>query len=400
MTVVAVAGALANKWGNGGEAWIRTSWVRGLAHLGVDAWLVEEIDATTCTDDHGRPCEPADSIQVAWFGTMARHFGLESRAALWLRTGQSGRTGQTGQLGRTGRAPGEVLWGDQATPSLLADTTDVVLNVGGHLDARALAPRARAVYVDIDPGWSQSWLASDPAGRSGHDAFYSVAVHLGRPGCSLDTVGLDWRPIRQPVVLADWPNVPLRADARFTTVATWRHPFGSPEGMTGPNVLKHHEFRRIIDLPTRSPETHELALRIDAADAGDRRRLEEHGWLVQDAADVAGTPDAFRDYIQGSRAELSAAQGIYVHSRSGWFSDRSVRYLASGRPVVVQDTGLAECYPVGEGLLPFCDVDDILLAEAALARDYEAHAQAARDIAQRFFDADVVLSRLLDEVAA
>ncbi|HEY4927756.1 MAG TPA: hypothetical protein VIH95_01295 [Acidimicrobiales bacterium] len=397
MTVIAVAGALANKWGNGGEAWIRTSWVRGLARLGVDAWLVEEIDAATCTDDDGRPCEPADSTQVAWFGAMARRFALEDRAVLRLRTG---RDGQAGHVGPTGRIPGDVLWGDRAAPALMADTADVVLNVGGHLDVRLLAPRAHAVFVDIDPGWSQSWLASDPAGRSGHDAFYSVAVHLGRPGCSLDTAGLDWRPIRQPVVLEDWPMVPLPDDARFTTVATWRHPFGSPAGVTGPNVLKHHEFRKIVDLPTRSPESHELALRIDAADDGDRRRLEAHGWLVRDAGDVAGTPDTFRDYVQGSRAELSAAQGIYVHSRSGWFSDRSVRYLASGRPVVVQDTGLAECYPVGEGLLPFDDVDDILAAEASLARDYGAHAQAARDIAERFFDADVVLSRLLDEVAA
>ena len=116
MTVVAVAGALANKSGNGGEAWIRTSWVRGLARLGVDAWLVEEIDAATCTDNQGRSCEPAESIQVAWFGIMARRFGLEARAALWLRTGQSGQTGETGgsfgrtgPLGKTGRAPSPPL---------------------------------------------------------------------------------------------------------------------------------------------------------------------------------------------------------------------------------------------------------------------------------------------------
>jgi len=170
---------------------------------------------------------------------------------------------------------------------------------------------------------------------------------------------------------------------------TWRgHTFG----------LKLHEFRKFIDLPAQSGATFELALDIHPADEGDAGLLREHGWHLVDPTKVASTPTAFREYVQGSGAEFSVAQGIYVETGSGWFSDRTTRYLASGKPALVQDTGFSHNLPTGEGLLSFRTVEEAVEGAERIAADYEAHSEAARAIAEECFDSDRVLGRLLEEI--
>lgn len=378
MTTAVVGGALANKAGYGGEAWIRMSWVMGLRRLGIDAWLVEDLDSATCTDRLGAPAAARDSYNVAYFDEVVTAFGLTERAVLRIDGGTETYGAGAGAL------------------AALADDAELVINIGGHLPAEVLFPRAQRVYVDIDPGWTQFWHTSGDAGArlEGHHAFYTIAENLGTRRCPIPTGGLVWNPIRQPVVLADWPVVPGPGPGRFTTVATWRNPFGPIDGLGA----KHHEFRRFVELPRTSPATYELALRIDPGDAADRCLLTANGWQVVDAATVARTPASFQAYVQGSSAEFSAAQGVYAHTRSGWFSDRSLRYLASGRPVLVQDTDLADHLPVGDGLVTFASVAEARAGAARIDADYDGHAAAARAIAERYFDSDVVLSRLLDEV--
>lgn len=380
MTTAVVGGALANKAGYGGEAWIRMSWVLGLRGLGIDAWLVEDLDSATCIDRLGAPAAARDSYNVAYFDDVVATFGLTERAVLRVDGGTETFGAGAGAL------------------AALAEKAELVINIGGHLPAAVLFPRARRVYVDIDPGWTQWWHASgNPGARlEGHHAYYTIAENIGTPRCPIPTGELGWRTIRQPVVLADWPVTPGPGPGRFTTVATWRNPFG-PVG-DGALGAKHHEFRRFVDLARTSAAIHELALRIDPGDRADRRLLAASGWHVVDAAEVVRTPADFRAYVQGSGAEFSPAQGVYAHTASGWFSDRSLRYLASGRPVLVQDTGLGAHYPVGEGLVTFESLADARDGEARIEADYAAHAAAARAIAERYFDSDLVLGRLLDEM--
>jgi len=379
MTTAVVGGALANKAGYGGEAWIRMSWVMGLRRLGIDAWLVEDLASATCTDRDGAPAAARDSYNRAYFEDVVATFGITERAVLRVDAGA-----ETYGAGAAGLAA-------------LADDAELLINIGGHLPTE-LFPRAKRVYIDIDPGWTQFWHDSrDPGARlGGHDAFYTIAENLGTSRCPIPTGGLAWRTIRQPVVLADWPVTPGPGPGRFTTVATWRNPFG-PIG-DGTLGAKHHEFRRFVELARGSGTAHELALRIDPSDGADRKLLAANGWLVVDAAEVARTPADFQAYVQGSGAEFSPAQGVYAHTTSGWFSDRSVRYLVSGRPVLVQDTGLADHLPVGEGLVTFASLAEARAGEARIEADYPAHAEAARAIAERYFDSDVVLGRLLEEV--
>jgi hypothetical protein len=213
------------------------------------------------------------------------------------------------------------------------------------------------------------------------------------------TCGIEWLTVRQPVVLGDWPVVETPQTDRFTTIASWRGPF-APIVYDGQTYrLKAHEFRKFIDIPRRWPRTFEIALDIHPTDGADLVALREHGWRIVDPRVVASDLDSFRAYVQGSGAEFSVAQEIYVATCSGWFSDRTTRYLASGKPVLVQDTGFSRNLPVGEGLIAFRSQDEAVRGAKDIVARYPAHAAAARRIAEEHFAAKVVLARFCEQAA-
>jgi hypothetical protein len=343
VTVVAVAGALASKAGNGGEAWVRLSYALGFRRLGCGVRLIEEAhDATPSALDYAR--------------ATAERFGLEYTAA---ETAEGG---------------------------------DLLVNISGNVRSKTVRRRfPRTAFVDIDPGFTQFWHRQGIERIHRHDVYLTIGQNIGQGGCPIPTCGIAWRHTRPPVVLDEWPVADGAFD-RFTTVSTWRSPFGPIESYG----LKHHQWRTFLHLPFQTGLEFEAALRIDPADAADHNALDAQGWRLVDP-EVAGEPDGFRAYVQGSGAEFSVAQGIYVETRSGWFSDRSTRYLASGRPVLVQDTGFSQHVPVGEGLLAFTTPDEAAAAAHAIVDDYDRHARSARAVAEEHFDSDKVLAQLLEQ---
>lgn len=375
MAVAIVAGALANKPASGGEAWVRLSWVLGLRRLGWDAWLVERLPS-------------ADPAAIAYFESVVDRFGLGAKAAL---------------LG----AGGEGLFGpDEAAIVDLAADAEVLFDVSGHLGGGRIADGAGArAYVDLDPGFTQAWHA-DPSLEfdvTGYDRYFTVGQNIGAPGCPVPTGGIEWVPTLPPVLLDEWPAAPPPTlPPTFTTVATWRSPFGALVVDGREMSLKHHQFRRFAELPERIGGVQlELALDIHPGDAPDLELLREHGWKLVDPREAAGTPDAFRNYVLRSAAEFSVAQGVYVEAATGWFSDRTAAYLASGRPAVVQDTGCGALFrPIGTQTRPapvsFDDLDAAVAGIEAVRDDYEEHATAARGFAERHLDSDRVLSRVLE----
>jgi len=381
MTTVVVAGSLANKVGNGGEAWVRLSWVLGLARLGFDVVFLEEISSATCVDSRGQPAPFRQSANLSWFVQVTTRFGLVEGSALVLDGGSDVHGLTREQL--LGRLDGAAL----------------LVNISGHVRTPLLLSRpGRRAYVDIDPGFTQMWHASGDLGAQleTHDVHFTIGENIGTPSCSIPTGGLTWIPTRQPVVLDYWPSCPSPGLERFTTVASWRGGYG-PVTCNGTTFgLKVHEFRRIIDLPSSAAQTFEVALDIHPADAVDRIRLVQNGWRVTDPAAAAGEPLRFRRYVQGSDAELSPAQGVYVQTSSGWFSDRTTRYLASGKPALVQDTGFGRNLPVGDGLLSFTTLDEALTGVAAMADNYAHHATAARQVAEEHFASERVLAAFCD----
>jgi hypothetical protein len=383
VAIAIVAGAVANKPLNGGESWVRLSWLLGLRRLGFDVCFVELLDTATCIDDAGRPAAFASSANLAQFERAVDEFALQGAVALLDARGERLYGLDTDELGER-----------------FADA-EVLFDLSGHLGELDLARRARRrVYVDLDPGFTQAWHADPALGftLAGYDHYVTVALNLGTPVCAIPTAGLQWIPTLPPVVLEQWRSEPAALDPyRFTTVASWRSPHGSIE-LDGRTLgLKHHEMRRLLELPQRvAGAQFELALDIHPADAADREALEAHGWEIVAPRRVAGTARAFREYVRGSSAEISAAQPAYVETASGWFSDRTAAYLAAGRPALVQDTGIGASLPLGEGLLTFSSPREAADGARRILADPLAHAEAARALAERHLDSDLVLGRLLD----
>lgn len=367
MASIVVAGALAAKPGNGGEAWVRLSWVLGLRRLGFDVWLLEEADAETV------------GVGRAFFERTTADAGLGERALLLV----------------TGEAEGR----EQAAE--LAGEATALVNISGNLrDPELLARFARRAYVDLDPGFTQIWQAQGQLGDqlSRHDRHFSVGLNLGGADCEVPADGFEWVPLPPPVLLDAWNPLEERAFDRFTTVATWRNALGGLEHGGRTYTLKHHQLRRFAELPQRSGLPFEIALDVHPAEAEEAERMRRLGWSVVDPAAVAAEPSGFRDYVRGSGAELSVTQGVYAETRSGWISDRSAHYLAAGRPAVVQETGLPPAYRPGAGLLTFADPAGAAEAATDVVADYDRHAAAARAFAAATFDSDRVLGRMLEEL--
>jgi hypothetical protein len=382
MPVAIVSGALANKPFNGGEAWVRLSWALGLRRLGFDVCFVEQLSSDDCVDGRGEPAGFAASANRAFFDAVVRDFGLEGQAGLLCDGGRE--SSGLGLAEIRERAAG----------------ADLLVNVSGHLTIGEIiaGPRTR-LYLDLDPGFTQAWHADPGLGFeiAGHDHYATVGLNVGRPGCLIPDCGIRWIPTLPPVLLEEWPVAPLPAGPpRFATVASWRSPYGQLELDGRTMGLKHHQFRRLIELPERAGGARfELALEIHPGDDADRQALEEHGWAIAAPRSVAATPQAFRDYVSASAAEFSVAQGVYAESGSGWFSDRTAAYLASGRPVLVQDTAIGAELTPGEGMLTFSTLEEAVTGAERITANLPANAAAARRFAEQHLDSDLVIGGLL-----
>ncbi|MDQ3587811.1 MAG: hypothetical protein M3350_10570 [Actinomycetota bacterium] len=380
MTTIFVSGAVANKHRHGGSVWVRMSWAEGLRDLGFDVVFVEQIDETACVDEQGRPAAFEDSENARVFEAAMAEFGFAGSAALICPQGERIRGMARDEL--MGRAEG----------------AELLVNISGHLRWAPLVRRIqRRAYIDLDPGFTQIWHAGagDAAGLEGHELHFTVGENVGTERCVLPTGDIEWRPIRQPVVLDRWPVAGGDPAPGFTTVASWRGAYGRAAWKGRTYGLKAHEFRRFLELPRVTGLDFDVALDIHPDDRADIEALEVHGWRLVDTASVASTR-GFQRFVQSSSAEFSAAQGIYVETESGWFSDRTVRYLASGRPALVQDTGLGDRLPVGEGLLVFGTLEEAAQRAREIADDLPRHRAAARRIAEEHFAAERSLAPLLE----
>jgi hypothetical protein len=365
---ILLSGMVAGDPHQGGATWAVLQYFHGLRDLGHDVALVEPL--------RGRP----DPAVVEYF----RSLGLpEQRAALLL-----------GSSRETVGMPYEEIVG-------FARGADLLINISGMLkDERVLEAVSVRAFLDLDPGFNQVWeLTGEGMGFDRHTHFVSVGQLLGRPGCRVPTCGRDWIATLPPVVLDCWPVAGGPASEAFTTIGHWRS-YGSIAYEGVDYGQRAHSLRRFFELPGRVSAPLELALGIHPDEKDDLAALRSNGWRLADPARVAGSPDAYAGYVRSSYAELGVAKSGYVESHSGWFSDRSACYLASGRPVVAQATGFEEVLPAGEGLLQFSTVDEAVAAIEAVRAEPELHRRRARELAGERFDARTVLSRLLIELAS
>lgn len=365
---VLVSGMVAGEPGQGGAAWAVLQYLLGLRRLGHEVVLAE-------------PVERIEPASLAYLEALAAEFGLDQVALL-------AADGESAPL------PRERLLA-------LAGDAGLLLNVSGMLaDPALLEPIPVRAYLDLDPFFNQHWHLQGADMRfAGHTHFVTVATAIGQPGCEVPTLGLEWTTTLPPVVLERWPRASEAPTLPFTTVGHWRS-YGPIEHEGRRYGLRAHALRELIELPERASVELALALAIHPDEREDLKALARHGWRLLDPAEVAATPARYREFVRASAGELGVAKEGYVRSRSGWFSDRSACYLASGRPVIAADTGFGGALPTGAGLFAFADAEEAAAALESVRASPAEHAGAAREIAEELLDSDRVLTRLLEALGA
>lgn len=402
---IIVTGLIAQHPLFGGVAWDYLQYALGLARLGHDVYYLEDSGQWPYNLDGGasghdwvaRDC----TANVSYLHNVMSRFGLGNKWAY--------------------RFPLTSQWFGLSDKERLAvlDSAELLINVSGTLEYPENYRQVRRLaYIDSDPVFNQIKLARcDTKFRKQvdfHDVHFSFGECLSE---AVPTTGHHWRATRQPIVLSEWrPSTPHR-DV-FTTVMNWTS--YKPLTYAGQTYgQKDAEFTRFLDLPSQvSPAVLEVALsktqhvnwQTDTgtlppsvrAWAQRKKRWTPHdlltytGWHLVEPMEVCPDLESYRRYIESSKAEWSIAKNGYVLGQPGWFSCRSACYLAAGRPVVVQETGFSATLPVGEGLLPFTTMEEAVAAIHEVIGDYARHAQAARAIAEAYFDSAIVLSRLIE----
>jgi hypothetical protein len=386
-----------------GVAWQVLHYLEGFRRLGFDVYYVEDTNTwpynpelNTVTDN----C--AYSLNI--IGNVMASFGFADRWA--YRSETHG-----------------VQWfglSDSRVSGLLK-RADVLINLTGSTVLRDEHLRVPIrIYLETDPVLPQIEIAKgnpsyvDMLGA--HTHHLTFGENFGAPDCGVPVERFYYFSTRQPVVL-DWWRSPTDASesavnsatGRFTTIANWRQS-GKDVVWNGERYTwsKHHEFLKFIDLPRRTTQTMELALALKSGRAAENHWwtglndeeteavscLTAHGWRVINAMSFSKDILAYRDYIWCSRGEFTVAKDQNVRLRSSWFSDRSACYLAAGRPVITQDTGFGKFIPVGEGLFAFTTLDEILAALQSINSNYQKHSQTARAVAEEYFAAEKVLTKL------
>jgi hypothetical protein len=365
-----------------GIAWQAIHYLLGLERLGYTAWYIEDGGANPF-DPRANSVAMACDYNVAYLRQVMERHGFARRWAYW-------------------DAINDVYYGlPRQRVHALYREADGLINLCGaaRLREEHLACPVR-VMIDTDPVYEQiKYAMADQESRAyldAHTHFFTYGENLGAADCPVPLSGVDWRPTRPPVDPALWPE-PHDAPACFTTIGTWQNK-GKNIEFGGSRYVwsKHVNFLQYLDLPRRRPAD---CFRMAMLPPDDRvgAAVTAGGWSLIDPRPISADMMRYRDFIAGSRAEFTVAKDIYVRPNSGWFSDRSVCYLAAGRPVVTMRTGFGKFYPVGRGLFEYSGRAEALAAIDAIAADYRGHSRAARELAREYFAPDRVLNPLLAE---
>ncbi len=362
----------------GGHFWVYMQYVQGLRQLGFDVYWLENFRSSGDAE--------RDAALLALFVARMEAYGLGGKLMLYVSRRQTSASGLPAEYAGMTRSEAEAIF----------DQADLLLNFHYAMDPALLARFRRTALVDIDPGLLQFWISRRQLAVHGHDYYFTTGETVGTPDALFPDCGLPWIHIRPAVCLDRWPYVYDPNREAFTTVSNWNTVDWIVDGAKVYDNTKRASFLRFAELPCMTNQALELALYLGDGDAEDQRALERQGWRVRYSLDVASTPGMYQAYIQGSRGEFGCAKPFYVKYQTAWVSDRTLCYLASGKPVVVQHTGPCSFLPNGEGMFRFSTLREAADALATINADYEGHSRAAREIAEAYFDARQVVERILN----
>lgn len=363
-------------------AWHYLQYLTGLKRLGHDVYYLED------SDDY-ESCYNPSTHTVSWDPTYGIQFASEILKKLGLVNRWAYYDTPTQQwLGPLADTVGDIC-----------STADMVINISGIVPMRPWFRQVPCrVMIDTDPAFEQIRQLTDPQRQrqtAAHNCWLTFGENIPNGQSLLPEDGIQWQPTRQPIDLDLWPKQPGRPDGKYTTVMQWSSYRNREYGGTAYGQ-KSDSFVPYFDFPGRTKENLELAI---GGETAPRDRLREAGWLINDPLAVTKTPVSYQSYLADSKGEFTLAKSGYVLSRCGWFSERSACYLATGRPVVTQDTGFAKTLPTGRGLHAFRDPQMAYDALETINQNYQLECDAAHEISCEYFDSRKVLTQLVERCA-
>lgn len=365
----------------GGMCFHYLQYLLGLKRLGHDVFYLEDSDSyPSCYDPLRLEVTSDPAYGIRFISRLFEKYKLKDRWAYYDEHSNSWFGNSKQQVEKFCKG---------------ADVLINISNVNPLRDWWASIPNR--ILIDTDPSFTQIRHIEERRYHSiaeAHTHFFSFGEHFGKPGCLMPNDGFDWKPTRQPIVMDLWNNNLSVPFANWTTVMQWdsydeRVFNGIKYGM------KSVSFQKFLDLPKTCNEKMELALggKNNPAD-----ELRSHGWIISNPLQVALSDDDFGSYVKHSKGEFSVAKQGYVISKSGWFSERSANYLASGKPVILQDTGYSTDIETGNGIFAFNTMEDINSAFDKVNADYGRQCRYAREIAGEYFDSNKILTALLSRI--
>jgi len=377
-TTVCLSASTFNYPQGGGHRWVYLNWALGLLANGCRVIWLESVSPNAPLE---RGLANLEALQ-----RDLEPFGLGASVALCSTSAQP--------------LPRELT--SACVELEAAFAADLLLNLRYGTHPAVVARFRRRALIDIDPGLLQVWLSQGRIAIPPHDIYFSTGETVGRPDACFPDGGLNWLYAPPCVALDAWPLHAAPPDAAYTTVSHWNMGEGmyDVDGVEAYANDKRIGFLPFLDLPRDAPCRLELALCLAPEENAERAMLRARGWSVLEAWEVAATPDAYRTYIRRSRGEFSCVKPSCVRLQNAWISDRSLCYLASGKPVVAEHTGPSRFLPDAEGILRFRHLDEALAMLRAAEADYDRHCRAARALVEERFDARKVVRVILQRAIA
>lgn len=368
----------------GGMTWHHLNYLLGLQELGHEVYFLEDSgDYILPYNPSTWTCEPDSSYGRRYLEETLAQYGLPLNYCYYSQF-------EDRHYGMT-----------KAELDDLLKSADLLLCVSGITPLRPSRPRPRkTLVIDTDPVFTQIRMGGDPSFLEYYKQFDAVATFgklIGTPQCPLPTHGIKWIGTNQPVALSHWKVEPSDSRA-FTTIGKWEHSADRHVDYAGKKYRssKGVEWMKLKTLPSRVPW--QMTLGMAGMPGEISADFQAHGWNMVDPEQASMSCATMQKFIHNSAGEFTVAKEIYAELPSGWFSDRGSIFLASGRPVVTQDSGFDQWMPTGEGLFSFRTIEEAASALNVIARDYERHSRAARHVAEQYLDAKKVLQSLLDAV--
>lgn len=360
----------------GGLEWMYLNWALGFRRLGCRVIWLEAVKPSTTVHEL--------QAGVKALRSRLKRYNVTDEIALCSRTIEPLPKGATK----------DCLDLDAATEA------DLLWAIGiFYLPAEVVRRFRRSAWVDGDPGGTQIWLGDNSQMLEPYDMYFTYGETVGKPGALFPDCGVNWLHTPPCVDLDYWPMCNAAQDSSFTTVAHWFGEWMVWNGECFQND-KRSGFLPYLDLPKLTAQPLELAINLGDDHKDERLKLEERGWRLRESSEIASTPWDYQRYVQESRGEFSCAKPHYVRLQTAWISERTLNYLATGKPAIVQHTGPSRFLPDTDGLFRFRDLDEAACCIEAAVTDYERHCKIARVLIEEYFDAKKVARRVLERAVA